>query len=138
MIETAPYLMFEPQEELWWRVWVPLVYMLFTLLVCIPVLVAAGLEALLVQSLEAVSSRKISLKVEGERQFSWPGCFRNYLKQSQDGFGMWRTTFGHVLPLQIDELTLKEVKPLLDTCPCSVSQNWACHCPADVKNVCLI
>ena len=86
MIETAPYLMFEPQEELWWRVWVPLVYMLFTLLVCIPVLVAAGLEALLVQSLEAVSSRKISLKVEGERQFSWPGCFRKYLKQSQDGF----------------------------------------------------
>ena len=104
MIETAPYLMFEPQEELWWRVWVPLVYMLFTLLVCIPVLVAAGLEALLVQSLEAVSSRKISLKVEGERQFSWPGCFRNYLKQSQDGFGMWRTTFGHVLPLQKLEL----------------------------------
>ena len=109
MIETAPYLMFEPQEELWWRVWVPLVYMLFTLLVCIPVLVAAGLEALLVQSLEAVSSRKICLKVEGERQFSWPGCFRNYLKQSQDGFGMWRTTFGHVLPLQKLELNLNYI-----------------------------
>ena len=64
----------------------------------------SGLEALLVQGLEAVSSRKISLKVEGGRQFSWPGCFRNYLKQSQDGFGMWRTTFGHVLPLQKLEL----------------------------------
>ena len=109
MIETAPYLMFEPQEELWWRVWVPLVYMLFTLLVYIPVLVAAGLEALLEQSLEAVSSRKICLKVEGERQFSWPGCFRNYLKQSQDGFGMWRTTFGHVLPLQKLELNCSKV-----------------------------
>ena len=117
MIETAPYLMFEPQEELWWRVWVPLVYMLFTLLVCIPVLVAAGLEALLVQSLEAVSSRKISLKVEGERQFSWPGCFRNYLKQSQDGFGMWTMTtsslhqtlqiFGHS-----DNLSRCLLKPL--------------------------
>jgi hypothetical protein len=84
--------------------------MLFTLLVCIPVLVAAGLEALLVQSLEAVSSRKISLKVEGERQFSWPGCFRNYLKQSQDGFGMWRTTFGHVLPLQKLEIFSESLK----------------------------
>ena len=110
MIETLPYLMFEPQEKLWWRVWVPLVYMLFTLLVCIPVLVAAGLEALLVQSLEAVSSRKSCLKVEGERQFSWPGCFRNYLKQSQDGFGMWRTTFGHVLPLQKLELNSKKLE----------------------------
>ena len=66
----------------------PYIAFIYIELVIIPWIGAAGLKALLWQSLEAVVATIRSEKMNGESWSSWLGCLRYYLKQTQNDFGL--------------------------------------------------